>query len=71
MDMPNDPGGRSGVFPRIDLVPPEPAQVDAPASQRRPAPSDTDTQAGELPVSAEGEDRARGEADAGPEADAP
>lgn len=71
MNISDDPGGRSGVFPRIDLHPPEPAQVDAPAPQRRPAPSDDDILTGELPVSAEGEDRTHDEADASPDADAP
>jgi len=70
MNISDDPGGRSGVFPRADLLPPEPAQVDAPP-QRRPAPADTDILTGEAPVAAEGEDRARDEAEAGPDADAP
>ena len=71
MRLSDDPGGRSGVFPRIDLVPPAPAPVDAPAPQPRPAPADPDIQAGDLPVSAEGEDRTHDEADASPDADAP
>lgn len=71
MNVTDDPGGRSGIFPRIDLLPPEPAQVDAPAPRRRPNPSDEDTLAGELPIAPEGADRTSDEAEAGPEADAP
>ncbi|MFN8379395.1 MAG: hypothetical protein U0452_12065 [Anaerolineae bacterium] len=52
------------------MLPPEPAQVDAPAP-RRPAPPDAGILTDELPVSGEGEDRTSDEADAGPEADAP
>lgn len=70
MDQPDDTGGRSGIFPRVDLHAPPPPDADAPAPRRRPTPTETQPMAGEQPVAAEGEDQTRDEAD-DPSADAP
>ena len=69
MDQPDDSGGRSGIFPRVDMQAPPPADADAPAP-RRPTLTETQPMVGEQPPAAEGEDEARDEA-ADPSADAP
>lgn len=66
MDSSNDPGGRSGVFPRIDPRPPVPAQADTPAPPRGPLVSDPDSLNGEALPAPEGEDLARYDDDTNP-----
>lgn len=70
MDQPDDGGGRSGIFPRVDLYAPAPADADAPTPRRRPTPTETQPMVGEAPPAAEGEDLPREET-ADPTADAP
>ncbi len=65
MDNPDDPGGRSGVFPRVDPRPPAPSQADSPAP-RRPTPNDRDHLDGDAPTVLEGEDPARYDDDSDP-----
>jgi hypothetical protein len=71
MDQPDDGGGgRSGIFPRVDLHAPPPADADSPAPRRRPTPTETQPMVGEAPPAAEGEDQMRDETE-DPTADAP
>jgi hypothetical protein len=71
MNVTDDPGGRSGIFPRIDLNAPQPSGADAPPPPRRSAPTESNALAGETLPAPEGEDQPRDPADADPEADAP
>lgn len=71
MDGPEDPGGRSGIFPRVDLFGPAPAQADAPRPRRRPTPLEPGSLESEAPPHAEGEDLARYEDTLAPGEDAP
>ncbi len=71
MDGHEDPGGRSGIFPRVDLLAPAPAQADTPNPRRRPPPVESGSVESETPPQAEGEDPARYEDTLAPGEDAP
>jgi hypothetical protein len=64
--MPTDPGGRSGIFPRIDPNAPPPTQADTPGP-RRPAPVERDRLDSDSLFIPESEDLARYDDDTDPE----
>jgi hypothetical protein len=69
MDKPDDIGGRSGIFPRIDLHAPEPPLAEPPAPRRRPLPAESDPNL-DAQTAAEGDDPARDGVEADPDAGA-
>lgn len=69
MDKPDDIGGRSGVFPRIELHAPEPPLAEPPPQRRRPQPAESDPVL-DAQTAAEGEDPARDGVEGNPDAGA-
>lgn len=65
MDSPNDPAGRSGIFPRIKLNAPAPSGSDS-TQPGHPLPSEHDLPDGDVPGIHEGEDPARYDDDSDP-----